>query len=93
MADEYARYGITVNTVAPGWIETQNSIDYLANTVGATTDEQRRDFLLSQARVPAGRMGKASEIASVIVYLCSDDASYITGDWIEVDGGLHRSAF
>ena len=43
--------------------------------------------------VPAGRMGKPAEIASLIVYLCSDLAGYITGNWIEVDGGLHRSAF
>lgn len=93
VADEYARYGITVNTVAPGWIETENSLNYLADSVGVTTDDQRREFLLSQARIPAGRMGKAAEIASLIVYLCSDAAGYITGDWIEVDGGLHRSAF
>jgi len=38
-------------------------------------------------------MGKPAEIASLIVYLCSDLAGYITGNWIEVDGGLHRSAF
>lgn len=93
VADEYARYGITVNTVAPGWIVTQNAIDYLENNVGLTTDGERRNFMLNQARVPAGRMGQADEIASLIVYLCSQQAGYITGAWIEVDGGLHRSAF
>jgi len=93
VSDEYARFGITVNTVAPGWIETDNAIAYLEQNFGAGTQEQRREFMLTQARVPAGRMGKPSEIASLIAYLCSEPAGYITGNWIEVDGGLHRSAF
>lgn len=93
VADEYARYGITVNTVAPGWIETENSRNYLDQHFGASSEEQRRDFMLAQARVPAGRMGKAPEIASLVTYLCSEPAGYLTGSWIEVDGGLHRSAF
>jgi 3-oxoacyl-[acyl-carrier protein] reductase len=93
VADEYAQYGIAVNTVAPGWIETANSIAYLEKNLGAGTDEQRRDFMLGEARVPAARMGKPDEIASLVAYLCSDRAGYITGSWIEVDGGLHRSAF
>ncbi|WP_459971005.1 SDR family oxidoreductase [Mycobacterium sp. MUNTM1] len=38
-------------------------------------------------------MGRPSEIASLIAYLCCEDAGYISGKWIEVDGGLHRSAF
>ena len=49
--------------------------------------------MLGEARVPAARMGKPHEIASLIAYLCSEAAGYITGAWIEVDGGLHRSAF
>jgi 3-oxoacyl-[acyl-carrier protein] reductase len=93
VADEYARYGITVNTVAPGWIATQNSFDYLQRQVGLVTDEQRKEWMLTTARVPAARMGLPSEIASMIVYLCSEQAGYITGNWIEVDGGHHRSAF
>ncbi|WP_166908049.1 SDR family oxidoreductase [Mycobacterium sp. DL440] len=93
VSDEYAQHGITVNTVAPGWIETENSIAYLDQHFGASSEEERRDFMLSQARVPAGRMGKSREIASLITYLCSEAAGYLTGSWIEVDGGLHRSAF
>jgi 3-oxoacyl-[acyl-carrier protein] reductase len=92
-SDEYARFGITVNTVAPGWIETQNTIDYLQNQAGLATQEERREFMLTNARVPAGSMGKPSEIASLIVYLCSEQAGYVNGAWIEVDGGQHRSAF
>jgi 3-oxoacyl-[acyl-carrier protein] reductase len=93
VSDEYAQYGITVNTVAPGWIETENALAYLDQHVGASTEQERRDFMLTEARVPAARMGRPREIASLISYLCSEPAGYITGNWIEVDGGLHRSAF
>src|SRR6201996_2922607 len=93
VSDEYARYGITVNTVAPGWIETDNAIEYIDKNLGAGTEEGRRQFMLNEARVPSARMGKPSEIASLIAYLCSEPAGYLTGSWIEVDGGLHRSAF
>ena len=93
VADEYARYGITVNTVAPGWIATENVYEYLEKNVGLTTPEQRRDFMIENAGVPAARMGEPHEIASTIVYLCSDQAGYVNGNWIEVDGGHHRSAF
>ncbi|MCW2685238.1 MAG: putative short chain dehydrogenase [Mycobacterium sp.] len=93
VADENAQHGITVNTVAPGWIETQSALDYMRDNVGAATEEERRAFLLGKAGIPAARMGKPSEIASLIVYLCSEQAGYLTGHWITVDGGLHRSAF
>jgi 3-oxoacyl-[acyl-carrier protein] reductase len=93
VSDEYAQYGITVNTIAPGWIETENALAYLEQHLGASTEQQRRDFMLNQARVPAARMGRPREIASLIAYLCSEPAGYLTGSWIEVDGGLHRSAF
>jgi 3-oxoacyl-[acyl-carrier protein] reductase len=92
VADEYAQHGITVNTVAPGWIGTQNAFDYLEKQLGMTTDEQRREWMRQHAGVPAARMGRPDEIASLIVYLCSEQAGYLTGNWIEVDGGHHRSA-
>jgi 3-oxoacyl-[acyl-carrier protein] reductase len=93
VADEYAQFGITVNTVAPGWIATQNAYDYLERNVGLTSEEQRSTWLREHGGVPAGRMGESAEIASMIVYLCSQQAGYVTGNWIEVDGGHHRSAF
>jgi 3-oxoacyl-[acyl-carrier protein] reductase len=93
VSDEYAQHGITVNTVAPGWIETENAVAYLEQHLGASGEDARRDFMLTQARVPAARMGKPHEIASLVAYLCSEPAGYLTGSWIEVDGGLHRSAF
>lgn len=93
VADEYARYGITVNTVAPGWIETDNSVNYMRDNLGLTTEEQRTEWLLVHGGVPAGRMGRPTEIASSIAYLCSEAAGYMTGNLIAVDGGLHRAAF
>jgi 3-oxoacyl-[acyl-carrier protein] reductase len=93
VSDEYARYGITVNTIAPGWIATENMYEYLEKNAGITTPEGVRDFMISTARVPAARAGDPSEIASAVVYLCSHQAGYITGNWIGVDGGHHRSAF
>jgi 3-oxoacyl-[acyl-carrier protein] reductase len=93
VSDEYARYGITVNTIAPGWIATENMYQYLAKNVGLTTDEQIREFMMNKAGVPAARAGDPAEIASTVVYLCSQGAGYLTGNWIEVDGGHHRSAF
>jgi len=60
---------------------------------GLTTDEQRRSFLMRRAGIPAARLGQPEEIASTIAYLCSDQAGYLTGHYITVDGGLHRSAF
>jgi 3-oxoacyl-[acyl-carrier protein] reductase len=93
VSDEFAQHGITVNTVAPGWIETENALAYLEQHFGASSEQERRGFMLDQARVPAARMGKPHEIASLIAYLCSEPAGYVTGSWIEVDGGVHRSAF
>jgi 3-oxoacyl-[acyl-carrier protein] reductase len=93
VADEYAQYGITVNTVAPGWIETENAIGYLNRQAGLVSAEARGRWMKEQARVPAARMGRPEEIASMIVYLCSELAGYVNGAWIEVDGAHHRSAF
>src|SRR5690606_37909261 len=93
VADEYARFGITVNTVAPGWIATENAFAYLKNIAGLTTEAERAEWMRKVAGIPAGRMGLPEEIASTVAYLCSDLAGFITGKWIEVDGGHHRSMF
>jgi 3-oxoacyl-[acyl-carrier protein] reductase len=93
VADEYARFGITVNTVAPGWILTDNVVEYTSKNLGLRSDEERHAWAAESFKVPAARMGRPEEIASMIVYLCSDLAGYVTGNWIEVDGGVHRSAF
>jgi 3-oxoacyl-[acyl-carrier protein] reductase len=93
VADEYARFGITLNTVAPGWIATKTTRWYLSEHEGLTDDEAQREWMISTAGVPAGRLGEPTEIASTIAYLCSDQAGYVNGHYLAVDGGHHRSAF
>lgn len=78
MAREVASRGITVNAVAPGFIETDM-------THSLTEDQQAA--ILSQ--VPAARLGSAQEIASAVVFLASDEAAYITGETLHVNGGMY----
>ncbi len=77
LAAEIANRGVTVNVVAPGFIETPMT-DVL--------DDSQKAALLS--RVPAGRLGQADEIAAAVVFLASDEASYITGATLHVNGGM-----
>ncbi|MDB6002889.1 MAG: putative 3-oxoacyl-[acyl-carrier-protein] reductase [Rhizobacter sp.] len=93
VADEYARFGITINTIAPGWIGTRTTEHYLSTHEGLTDPETRQTWMIEEAGVPAGRLGQPEEIASTIAYLCSQQAGYLTGHYIAVDGGQHRSAF
>ena len=77
LSRELGRYGIRVNAVAPGFIKTPMT--------DALTEEQREKML---GLVAMGRYGNPEEIASVVSFLCSDDASYVTGQTIEISGGL-----
>ncbi|MCP1065852.1 3-oxoacyl-ACP reductase FabG [Serratia symbiotica] len=78
LAREVASRGITVNVVAPGFIET--------DMTRALTDDQQAGILSS---VPANRLGDAQEIASAVVFLASDEAGYITGETLHVNGGMY----
>lgn len=77
VAREMAPRGITVNVVAPGFIETDMT---------AVLSEDIRSKILEQ--IPLGRFGKGDDVAGIVVFLASDQASYITGQVIVVDGGL-----
>jgi glucose 1-dehydrogenase len=79
LALELAPLGITVNDVAPGAIRTPINRDLLA-------DHAKVDALLAQ--IPAGRMGEPEDVAGAVVFLAGDDARYITGTTLFVDGGL-----
>lgn len=81
LSRQLAPRGILVNSVAPGLIETP-----MLRQVMTGRDEQR---MING--VPLGRLGKASEVAAVIAFLMSDDASYITGQLINIDGGIVNS--
>lgn len=77
MARELASRNITVNAVAPGFIQT--------NMTDKLSDEQRDTLLRT---IPLERMGKPEDVARVVGFLCSEEASYITGQVIAVDGGM-----
>ena len=80
LAQEVASRGITVNAVAPGFIAT--------DMTDALNDEQREATL---SAVPMGRLGKPEEIAAAVAFLASEDASYITGVTLHVNGGMYMS--
>jgi 3-oxoacyl-[acyl-carrier protein] reductase len=76
LAREVASYGICVNAVAPGEIETEMTREEL---------NQFRDEFLKQ--IPMGRIGKPEDVAGAVAFLCTDEANYITGETINVNGG------
>ncbi len=78
MARELAPRGITVNAIAPGFI---------ASPMTDKLGEQARDKLSSL--IPLGRLGTAEDVADAVAFLASDAASYITGQVLKVDGGMH----
>ena len=77
LAQEVASRGITVNIVAPGFIETPMT---------ESLDEKQKENLLAQ--VPVGRLGTADEVATTVLFLASEEASYLTGTTLHVNGGM-----
>ena len=82
MAKEFAKYGIRVNSVLPGFIETRFHEQF--------STAQRRKEVAGQT--PLGRNGTAEDVAKAILFLASDAASFITGEYIAVNGGLYMRA-
>jgi NAD(P)-dependent dehydrogenase (short-subunit alcohol dehydrogenase family) len=80
LAREYARFGITVNAISPGWIDTQGWEGAL--------DGKRDEFA---AKVPVGRLGTPQDVAYCIAFLASEQASYLTGINLPINGGLYIS--
>lgn len=78
LAREVASRGITVNAVAPGFIET--------DMTQALNEEQRAGIL---SQVPANRLGDPKEIAAAVLFLASDDAAYVNGETLHVNGGMY----
>ena len=80
LAQEVGSRGITVNAVAPGFIDTDMTKEL---------PEAQREALL--ANIPLGRLGGPDEIASVVAFLASDSAAYVTGETIHVNGGMYMA--
>ena len=81
LASEVASRGITVNGIAPGFIETDMT---------SSLEQSRRDALVTA--IPLGRLGVGEDVAAAAVFLASPEASYITGQVIHVNGGLYMSS-
>ena len=83
VAADYIDKGITCNAVCPGTVDTPS----LGERIAAFDDPEaaRRDFV---ARQPMGRLAEAGEIAKLVVYLASDEAAFVTGQAIAIDGGI-----
>ena len=79
LALELAKKGVTVNTISPGYIGT--------NMVMAIPKDILESKILPQ--IPLNRLGKPDEVAGLIVYLCSDEAAFITGANVSINGGQH----
>ncbi len=78
VARELAPRGVTVNAIAPGYVETPMT---------AVLPDKVKEAMLGA--IPAGRYGQPEDIANAVAFLCSEDASYITGQVLSVDGGMH----
>ncbi|WP_298810197.1 acetoacetyl-CoA reductase [uncultured Sphingomonas sp.] len=78
LSQEGARAGITVNAIAPGYIDT----DMVAAVPGEVLEK-------IVAKIPVGRLGQAQEIARGVAFLCSEDAGFVTGSTLSINGGQH----
>ena len=78
LAQEGARFGITVNAIAPGYIDTE--------MVAAVPEAVLEKIV---ARIPVGRLGRADEIARAVAFLASEDAGFVTGSTMSINGGQH----
>jgi acetoacetyl-CoA reductase len=78
LAQEGARFGITVNAIAPGYVDT--------DMVRAVPDDVLQKII---ARIPVGRLGHAEDIARGVIFLTADDADFVTGSTLSINGGQH----
>ncbi len=78
LAQEGAKFGVTVNAIAPGYIDT--------DMVAAVPDEVLEKIV---ARIPVGRLGAAEEIARGVAFLCGEEAGFVTGSTLSINGGQH----
>lgn len=103
VANEVAADGVTVNVIGPGLIHTP-TLDWYIREEMKITPERAEEWLSGKhveeiqnkqgpAGIPMGRAGKMEEVGGIVTFLASQQAGYITGEWIAVDGGRHHFSF
>lgn len=83
LADEWGKYGVTVNCLAPGWINTEQTRTLFENKAWV-------EYIID--RIPLKRLGSVEELSGLLIFLASDASSYVTGQTILVDGGITTGA-
>ncbi|HMP44377.1 MAG TPA: SDR family oxidoreductase [Sphingopyxis sp.] len=86
-ANELGEYGITINTIGTGGFATDRYTSYMRRTIEAQGHDYDEREAKRRSEVPVGRLGEPEEMAAVVAFLCSARASYVTGQFIVVDGG------
>jgi len=93
LSNQVASYGITVNSICPGYTKTER-VEELAKSFEESGKGTVKDFYKNiQENIPAGRLGTPEEIAQAVLFLASEQASYITGVALQVDGGYTKGLF
>ncbi|MGE0385946.1 MAG: SDR family oxidoreductase [Gammaproteobacteria bacterium] len=91
VSDELAQFGITINTIGTGGFATERYNSYMRRTIEAQGLVFDAREAARRKEIPVGRLGTPEEMSAVVVFLCSARASYVTGQFIVVDGGVVRS--
>jgi NAD(P)-dependent dehydrogenase (short-subunit alcohol dehydrogenase family) len=89
LARDYGPFGVRVNVICPGWVKTEVTegiVSMIGERGGVSIDESRTKLT---HHVPLKRMAEPSELASVVLFLCSEQASFVTGSVLIADGGAH----
>nr|NIP29096.1 SDR family oxidoreductase [Candidatus Dadabacteria bacterium]NIQ13000.1 SDR family oxidoreductase [Candidatus Dadabacteria bacterium] len=93
LSNEYAKYNVLFNNVCPGRIMTDRIVELANKRAKLSKKSYNRVIKDMEIDIPVGRIGKPSELSAMVVFLSSEKASYITGNTIQIDGGLVKNLY
>jgi 3-oxoacyl-[acyl-carrier protein] reductase len=93
LSNELGPFGIGVNVVCPGYTRTDRLVELAARMSANEGSSPESIYSRWTSQIPLGRLGEPSEFASVVTFLCSERASYVTGTCLQVDGGAVKGVF